>query len=70
MFQIFSYKDISLLFYICLLIFYGLCFFYTIQVYFTFRACGGIHGEIGRLQKKKKKKGSKKLKTRDEEKQS
>lgn len=52
--SIFSFNNINLLFFILLLIFYGLCFFYTGQRYLTFRAHGGIHGNVGRIEKKKK----------------
>lgn len=47
--NIFAYKDVSLLFFILLLVFYFLSFYFTGSRYITFRGHGGIHGNVGRV---------------------
>jgi hypothetical protein len=49
--SIFAFTDVSLLFFILLLVFYFLSFYGTGTRYLTFRAHGGIHGNIGRVNK-------------------
>ena len=54
-FSVIDYEDVSLLFFIILLVFYALCFFYTGKRYMTFRSHGGIHGTVDRVVRKSKK---------------
>ena len=53
-FTIFQYGEISLLFFIILLCFYGLSIMVISRRYRKFRSAGGIHGNVDVLPRKKK----------------